>query len=167
MIPLVEFLSRLARCAFGSALVEATIYVPIAISLMVGGVDFGRAFFADATVGKSVRDAARYLASLPIPPTNPTRVGCSTWAIKNAKYLAVYGKVSPNDGDPALISGWMANFTSGITVPDTKVKVDCSDASKILVRAHASYIPLMLGAVLPGIGTLSLSAQHEEQAVGG
>ena len=47
-------------------MVETTIYMPIVISLMVGGVDFGMAFSAHATVGKSVRDAARYLGSLPI-----------------------------------------------------------------------------------------------------
>src|SRR5262245_12448449 len=107
MTSFVEFLCRLARCSSGSAVVEATIYIPIVISLMIGGVDFGMAFYADATVGKSVRDAARYLASLPIPPTSAARVGCSTWAITKAQNLAVFGNLS-GTGSP-LITGWQAN----------------------------------------------------------
>ena len=98
MTSLGEFLSRLVRCSSGSALVEATLYMPIAISLMVGGVDFGMAFSAHATVGKSVRDAARYLGSL---PTWPTPVACSTdWAITNAKNLAVLWKHWTGTGKP-------------------------------------------------------------------
>jgi len=73
------------------------------ISLLVGGVDLGVAFSAHATVVKSVRDAARYLGSL------PTTAACSTWAIANAKNLAVFGRLSPGDGDSALISGWQTD----------------------------------------------------------
>ena len=156
MTLLVEFLSRLARCSSGSAMVETAITIPIMISLMVGGVDFGMAFSAHATVGKSVRDAARYLGSL------PTTAACRTWAIANAKNLAVFGKLNPGTGDSALISGWQ---TDGGT--DNNVSVDCSNPSIIIVSAKAPYNTLMLGAVLPGIGTLTLSAQHEEQSIGG
>ena len=144
-------------------MVETAIIMPIVISLMVGGVDFGMAFSAHATVGKSVRDAARYLGSL------PTTAACSTWAIANAKNLAVYGKLNPVVSDPPLttddrplISGWQ---TDGGT--NNNVSVDCSNPSIIIVSAKAPYNTLMLGAVLPGIGTITLSAQHEEQSIGG
>jgi Flp pilus assembly protein TadG len=153
MTSLAAFLSRLVRCSSGSALVEATIVIPIVISLMVGGVDFGLAFYANATVGKSVRDAARYLGSLPSGAT------CNSWAIMNAKNLAVYGKLTPVLGDPALISGWLPNGGA-----NNNVTVNCS--STIVVSARAPYTTLMLGAVLPSIGTLILSAKHEEQSVG-
>lgn len=156
MISLVEFLSRLARCSSGSALVEATITIPIIISLMVGGVDFGMAFSAHATMGKSVRDAARYLGSL------PPSVACSNWAIANAKNLAVYGKVRYVAGDSPLITGWQ---TDGGT--KNNVSVDCSTPSVIVVSATVPYNTLMLAAVLPAIGTLTLSTQHEEQSIGG
>jgi Flp pilus assembly protein TadG len=156
MTSLAEFLSRLVRCSSGSAMVETAIIIPIMISLMVGGVDFGMAFSADATVGKSVRGAARYLGSL------PTTAACSTWAIANAKNLAVFGKLRPGTGDSALISGWQ---TDGGT--NNNVSVDCSTPSKIIVSAKAPYNTLMLGAVLPRIGTITLSAQHEEQSIGG
>jgi Flp pilus assembly protein TadG len=156
MTSLVEFLPRLARCSSGSAMVETTVILPIIISLMVGGVDFGMAFSAHATVGKSVRAAARYLGSL------PRMAACSTWAIANAKNLAVFGKLNPGAGDSALISGWQ---TEGGT--DNNVSVDCSTPSIIIMSAKAPYNTLMLGALLPGIGTITLSAQHEEQSIGG
>ena len=61
MRTLFKFLLQLARSSSGSALVEMTIIVPVAISLMAGGVDFGWALSTQATGSKSVRDAARYL----------------------------------------------------------------------------------------------------------
>ena len=137
-------------------MVESAITLPLMISLMVGGVDFGMAFSTHATVGKSVRNAARYLGSL------PTTAACSTWAIANAKNLAVFGKLSPGAGDSALISGWQ---TDGGT--KNNVTVDCSNPLVIVVSGRAPYSTLMLGAVLPGIGTITLSAQHEEQSIGG
>ncbi len=136
-------------------MVETAITIPIMISLMVGGVDFGMAFSAHATVGKSVRAAGRYLGSL------PTTAACSAWAIANAKNLAVFGKLSPGAGDSALISGWQ---TDGGT--DNNVSVDCSTPSIIIVSAKAPYNTLMLGAVLLDGGTITLSAQHEEQLIG-
>jgi Flp pilus assembly protein TadG len=156
MTSLVELIFRLARCSSGSALVETAIILPIMISLMVGGVDFGMAFSAHAAVGKSVRDAARYLGSL--PPT----AACSTWAIANAKKLAVFGKLNPGPDDTALISGWQTDGGTG-----NNVSVDCSTPSVVIVSAEAPYRTLMLGAVLPRIGTMTLSAQHEEQSIGG
>ena len=156
MTSLIEFLSRLARCSSGSAMVETAITMPIMISLMVGGVDFGMAFSAHATIGKSVRDAARYLGGL------PTTAACSTWAIANAKNLAVFGKLNPGAGDPGLISGWQTDGGTG-----NNVSVDCSTPSIIIVSAKAPYRTLMLSAVLPRIGTITLSAQHEEQSIGG
>src|SRR5262245_25863739 len=116
MTSLGEFLSRLVRCSSGSALVEATIYMPIAISLMVGGVDFGTGFPARATIGKSVRYASRFLGSL---PTWPTPVACNGWAIANAKNLAVFGNMA-GTGSP-LIPGWQ---TTDVTI--SFQPTDCS-----------------------------------------
>ena len=45
MRSLFKLLVRLARCSSGSALVEMTVVVPVAISLMAGAVDFGMAVF--------------------------------------------------------------------------------------------------------------------------
>src|SRR5262245_8960648 len=114
MRSLFKFLLRLARCSSGSALVEMTIVVPVAISLMVGGVDFGLALSTQATAAKSVRDAARYLASL--------RAGECDGQITSAKNLAVYGNLA-GTGHP-LVPNWNAsggtnnhvNITCGSTI---------------------------------------------------
>src|SRR3974390_1049306 len=103
MNSMARYLSRVVRCTRGSATVEMALIMPIMISLMVGGVDFGMAFSAHATMGKSVRNAARYLGSL------PKAAACSSWGIANAKNLAVFGKVGPGADDSALISGWRTN----------------------------------------------------------
>src|SRR3974390_2423961 len=103
MNSMAQYLSRIVPCTSGSATVEMAFIMPIMISLMVGGVDFGMAFSAHATMGKSVRNAARYLGSL------PKAAACSSWAIANAKNLAVFGKVGPGADDSALISGWRTN----------------------------------------------------------
>src|SRR5829696_5308912 len=50
------------RCTSGAAVLEAAVVLPLAIALMVGGVEFGRAIFNYHTVDKSLRNATRYLA---------------------------------------------------------------------------------------------------------
>ena len=139
---------------------EATIYMPIAISLMVGGVDFGMALSVHATVGKSVRDAGRYLGSL---PTWPTPVACTLWAQTRAQHLAVYGTLDTVPGETPLIPGWR---TTDVTI--SFQPADCSNPNYIItVSATARYTTLMLGAVLPGVGTFTLSAQHLQESAGG
>jgi hypothetical protein len=126
-------------------------------------VDFGMAFSAHATVGKSVRDAGRFLGSLPTWPTAVACIGGPTgWAATQAKRLAVYGTLDPAATTP-LIPGWQP---ADVTV--SFQPADCSDPDfKITVSATATYTTLMLGAVLPGVATLPLSAQHVQESAGG
>ena len=154
MISLIRHMSRLARCTSGSAVVEMALIMPIMMSLMFGGVAFGMALSAHATIGKSVRDAARYLGGL------PRAAACSSWAIANAKNLAVFGKVNPGPPDPVLISGW--KIDGG---PNNNVKVNCSNPSIIVVSARAPFRLAMLDSVLCR-GPITLSAQHEEERIG-
>jgi hypothetical protein len=138
------------------------IITPIAISLMVGVVDFGMALSTQATGEKSVRDAARYLASL------PANVVCSTQALTNAQNLAVYGNQT-GLGLP-LIAGWSAyggpNNYVDVTFLDPNAQFQATGCntspSVIQVQAKFQYQSIMLSAILPNLGTLTLSAQHEE-----
>src|SRR5262249_40414463 len=108
MRSLLKLLLQVKRCSSGSALVEATLFVPVTISLMVGVVDFGWGFQTWATANKSVRDAARYLGSLPVSVVENTTthvwVGLPGWATTNAENLAVYGNTA-GSGSP-LVPGW-------------------------------------------------------------
>src|SRR5260370_36780360 len=95
MRSLTKCLLQLARCESGSALVESSLVVPIALSLMVGTVDFGQGLRTWATGSKSVRDAARYLGNLDflavVDRTTNAWVGCPAWAVTDAQNLAIYG----------------------------------------------------------------------------
>ena len=157
MRSLRKFLLRLAPCSSGNAMVEMALIVPVAISLMAGGVDFGWWVSTQAASSKSVRDAARYLASLP----TPINVCSNSQAVANAESLAVYGKLGGVDGvDTPLIPGWLI---SGGT--NNNVTVSCSGSS-VIVTAAVPYKSLILTSFLPIAGTYTLSAQHEEVQVG-
>jgi Flp pilus assembly protein TadG len=149
MRSLFKFLLQLARCSSGSALVEMTVVVPIAISLMVGGVDFGLALSTQATASKSVRDAARYLGSL--------RASDCAGAIASAQNLAVYGNLA-GTGNP-LVPNW--NALGGT---NNHVNVTCG--STVIVSANIPYTSIIRTAFLPN-GTYTLRTQHEEPQVGG
>lgn len=147
MNSLLKLLLQLTRCTSGTALVEMTIILPVAISLMAGGVDFALALSTQTTADKSVRDAARYLGSL------SATTGCPSWAIANAKNLAVTGQLS---GGTAIISGWQT----------TQVSATCV-GGVVTVAATVTYQSIILATFLPIAGTYTLSTQHEERQVGG
>ena len=159
MRSLFKFLLRFASCSSGSALVEMTIVVPVAISLMAGGVDFGLALSTQATGSKSVRDAARFLGSLRwaggVPCSWPTVGGVS--AHDAAKHLAVYGQLT---GGTALIGGW--------TTSDVTVGCDSTtDPVTVTVSATFPYNSIIVATFLPIASTYTLRTQHKEPQVGG
>ena len=147
---LIKPLLQLARCSSGSALVEMTVVVPVAISLMAGGVDFGLALSTQATAAKSVRDAARYLGSL--------RAGDCDSERAKAQNLAIYGNLS-GTGDP-LVPDW--NATGGT---DNNVNITCGPT--IVVSAKIPYTSIFHATFLPIASTYTLHTEHQEPQVGG
>jgi hypothetical protein len=156
-------LSEIWRAKEGTALIEMTIVFPVILLLMIGTVDFGMAFSDDATLGKSVRDAGRYLASL---PGTMFSSGCPAWAQQNATDLVVYGKfpvvTTGTDADQSLISGWSSSPPDGSA--GNNVTISCTSTA-ISVSANAPYNTLMLSVLFGGAATLTLSAQHNEVVV--
>jgi hypothetical protein len=130
-----------------------TLVVPMAISLMAGGVDFGMALATQATGSKSVHDAARYLGTLP-----PSAV-CG-WGQTNAKNLAVYGNLDGTGN--TLITGWS---TTNITI--TTSPAGCAAGyTTIIVTATIPYTSIILASFLPISSTFNMSTQHEEPSIG-
>jgi len=166
MRSLIKPLLQLARCSSGSALVESAFAMPIAIFLMVGIVDFGMAFTTWATGSKSVRDAARYLGSLPPAvmkdPTDPTGAtwltDCPSWAKTNAENLAVKGNIAGSGS--ALVPNWQVSGGA-----NNNITVDCSTLPSIIVAAKFPFSPVM--PFVSFTFTVTLSAQHTERSVGG
>jgi Flp pilus assembly protein TadG len=144
---------RLIRSEAGTATIEGIIVMPLAISLMVGGVEFGRIFSAYSTADKSMRSAGRYLARVP-----PAAI-CS-WGSANARNLAVYGQTF-NTGSP-LLPGW----TTGTV---TLVRPDCgagfADPLVIELRAAIPFTLQMLDA-FGFSNTVTLNVRHEERHIG-
>jgi Flp pilus assembly protein TadG len=118
----------------GTAFVEMTIMAPLLISLALGVADFGRALVHHHILNKSMRDAGRFLARVPVDCPS----GASTGSVTNgsdvttAKNLALNG--APTGGSPKL--GYWTNPAS-ITV-----QVDCFDNSSGTYRGRTE-IPLI------------------------
>lgn len=160
MRSLRKLLRRVAGCTAGNALLEATIVMPLILSLMAGTVDFGLALSTQATLSKSVRNAARYLATVP-----PSAV--CTWGLVNAQNLAVYGKLDPVHGvDQPLIPGWNANGGS-----DNYVRLgsntNCAEPVVIQLQARVPLQTYFLSIALRNAEVLALSAEHEERLTSG
>ena len=155
---------KLLRCTSGTAALEGAIVMPIAIILMAGGVEFGRIFSAYGTAGKSMRDAARYLARVPDSDAsgNLTSTYICGWGLTNAQNLAVYGKINPTNSDQPLITGW---DPSTVTLQSP----DCSGtpASPIIIQLQAAvpYSGFMFGAI--GLSNnWTLNVKHQERSIG-
>jgi Flp pilus assembly protein TadG len=119
-------------------MLEAAIVMPVAISLMIGGIEFGNLFLRYGTAAKSARDAARYLARVPLAKlcdTGPT--GVQTIATN----LAVYGNAS-GTGDPLIPPPNPGPPPSGSTI---NLTVDCGNPVNVTVQAVVPNTPLMFG----------------------
>jgi hypothetical protein len=137
---LFDLLRRLARCTSGTATLEATIVLPVAISLMTGGIEFGNFYSTYGTAAKSVRDAARYLARVPTRDAlgNLTGAICAGgWGLTNATNLAIYGNLS-GTGTPLIPT------TTTITTPGIG---DCNNPTDITLQANVPYTPLMFSGI--------------------
>ncbi len=161
MKPVFKFFLRFAHCTSGSALAEMTLIVPVAVALMAGVVDFSNALVKQATAGKSVRDAARYLASLPAVAICPS--SGTGWGVSNAQNLVVYGNIA-GTGNP-LISGWS---TSDVTISAPSCQTNPPVPFNITVTATFSYSPIIITNLVPGSASataLTMSATDEEASV--
>jgi Flp pilus assembly protein TadG len=122
----------------GVAALEFAIALPVLLLLLVATAEVGRLLSQYDTLTKSVRDAARYLAS--------NALGGSTGVVvitpqvqSQTQNLVVTGNVNGTGG--AVLPGLVA----------TNVTVATVDSAHVSVSAAYNYQPL-LGAVLPTFG---------------
>ena len=172
MNSLLKLLLRLARCTSGTAALEGALVLPVAISLMAGGVEFGRVYSTASTADKSMRDAARYLARMPcdggLAGVCTAAAAICGWGLTNAKYLAVYGKIAVNKDsngnvtDQPLIPNWS---TSNITLQQPGDCTSLPNPVIIQLKASVPFTAVMLSAV--GLSnTVTMHVQHEERWIG-
>lgn len=143
----------------GSVIVEAAMILPVVMVLLCGLAETARATLHQHRLAESVREAARYLARVPLAcPAG----GDSNWATarSNAQHLAATGRVS---GGQPLVTGWTdASFTIADPVCETW---SGRAVQLITVSANIPYQDLGLLRVL-GLDAVRLGASHQQLHIG-
>jgi Flp pilus assembly protein TadG len=139
-----QSISRLLRNTGGSSLIEMALVMPVLLLLLVGAVDFGRAYYVAIEVNSAAHSAALYGSQ------NPT----DTIGMVNAANLDVTDV-------PSLVT----TPTSSCECYDgstcgTSTSSPCADGNavyKVQVKTAATYIPILS---YPGIpSSIPLSSQ--------
>jgi Flp pilus assembly protein TadG len=159
---------RFLKDSRGISLIEMTLVTPLLISLGLGVAEFGRALQHHQIMNKAMRDAARFLARVPVVCASGAATGTVTNAadVTTAKNLALNG--APTGGTPR-VSYW--TDPASITV-----QVDCFDNTAgvyrgqpgiplITVSASVSYQDLGFLDAL-GLSAPTFTARHQEMHVG-
>jgi Flp pilus assembly protein TadG len=163
----LDKISSFTREVSGSALVEATILLPLLMALFGGVYEFGFYFYREQLITTGVRDAARYLALSCDPTSSSTQT--------DAKNLAVTG--SP-DGGTARVPGWDSGSIN-VTVSfvhdnndsyqsTTSSCLRTVGASILIVTVSTRFSEPSLGFLdLIGLKSLGINVSHQERWVGG
>lgn len=149
----------------GAVLVEFTLVAPLLIFLTLGTFEFGRALQQHHVLDKGVRDAARYLARVPLTCSGGTYTWGDATDLTNAKNLVVTG--STTGGSPII---------SNLSDSDIQISVNCIDNSAgtyrgypeipvVTVTARVTYQDFGFLAAL-GLSAPTFSASHEELSIG-
>ena len=119
----------------GSALIEASIVLPLLLALIGGVLEFGFFFYQEQLITVGVRDAARYLA-LTHDPTSVTNQS-------DARNLAVTGSV---DGGASRVPGWTGDAVSVTITPWDNSDGTLSGGTIIpIVTVSTSFVEFFLG----------------------
>jgi Flp pilus assembly protein TadG len=90
---MASLLKKLIGDERGSAIVEAAFTFPLLVTFGFGVFEFSNAFYDHQEITTGIRDAARYLARVPVPITGANET--------EAKNLAVFG-----GGANPRVQGW-------------------------------------------------------------
>jgi Flp pilus assembly protein TadG len=152
----------------GSALLEAAVLTPMLFSLSFGVMEFSFYFYQQQLIESGVRDAARYLARVPITTsgatpctqTDPTGTSYKT----NAENIAIYGATS---GTTQRVHGWTGPVT--ITCPTTDNSAGTYEGGTTIytISATTSFSDPALGFFgLLQLSAPSISVTHKERYIG-
>jgi hypothetical protein len=158
-----RMMQSLWRNMEGSALVEATVVVPVLFTLTFGVYEFSWVFYTHQLVSAGIRDAARYVARSPPPPGMSTPCGSAT--ITDAQNLATTGQIT--SGGFARVKDWTA----------ASVNVDCASVNNsggtyrggstiTIVTVSTSFVDNSFGFFpFLGLTVPTISVSHSERAI--
>lgn len=159
---------NLLRDRRGTSIIEMTLLTPLLISLGLGIAESGRAFQHHHVMNKAMRDAARFLARVPVTCAS----GATTGTVDNAADVTMAKNLALN-GAPAGGTPRVSYWTDPASIT---VQVDCFDNSAgtyrgqpgiplITVSASVAYNDLGFLDAL-GLSTWTFTARHQQLHVG-
>ena len=156
----------------GSALVEATIVMPLLLSLFLGVFEFSLFFYNQQLVVSGLRDAARYMTRIELTDGNldPCAQKDQYGALYTDDAANIATTAQPSAGGSARVSGWSAADVtiscSSSAALDAGNYADGSTAMTIIDVATSYSDPsLGLFATL-GLKAPMLSFSHQERFIG-
>jgi Flp pilus assembly protein TadG len=161
----------LRRDEDGSALVEATIVMPLLLSLFLGVFEFSWFFYNQQLVVSGLRDAARYMTRIEL--TDGNRDPCVQKDQNGVLYTADAANIATTAetaGGSARVSGWSAAdvtiscFSSAAL--DAGNYADGSTSMTIIDVATRFVDPSLGLFVSLGLKLPVLSFSHEERFIG-
>ena len=156
----------------GSALVEATIVMPLLLSLFLGVFEFSWYLYNQQLVVSGLRDAARYMTRVEL--TDGNRDPCAQKDQYGALYIDDAANIAttaqPSAGGSARVSGWSADDVtiscSSSAALDAGNYADGSTSMTIIdVATRFADSSLGLFATL-GLKAPMLSFSHQERFLG-
>lgn len=143
--------------------------MPLLLILMFGTFELGYFFLSEHVLQKSVRDAARFAARLPMT----SYPGCSPTADAEARIQRMARTGRPDDGGASQrLQGWSANNMTTVTLTCTAtgtytgIYVEFpTGVTKVRVSASVPY-PTLFGMMGLGASTLQLNAASESAVYG-
>jgi Flp pilus assembly protein TadG len=164
-------LARIVRALWrnddGTALVEATLIVPVLLTLVAGVYEFSWYFYKQQLVETGVRDAARYLARTAPdsdPPTNP----CSNSAnVTIAQNIATYGATTTALGAQRVATWSPSDVVLTCTTIANSTGNYLGAATIYIVTATTTFTDPALGFfAFLGLTAPNLSASHSQRSIG-
>lgn len=156
-------LIRLIGDRAGSAAAEMAMVLPLLLILIFGAFELGNYFMSEHVVAKSVRDASRYAARLPV-----TSFDCAAGTMNDPTPVQRLARTGNPNGTTPRLADWTAdNMTS--------VSVSC-DTSGTYAGIYAEFpmgVPVVtVSATVPystlfgmiGLGALTLNLNASQQA---
>jgi hypothetical protein len=165
-------LTHLLRDCKGTAAVEMALVVPLLLALMFGSVDLGNYFLSEHVVDKSVRDAARYAARLPLSDYPSCSVPSGGTAEQQAQRVARFG--DPSGSGNARLVGWTADSMTTVTIScETTsswatggIYTDFPNGAPVVTVSTTVPYDALFGVIGLGSATLNLNAQSQAAVIG-
>jgi Flp pilus assembly protein TadG len=160
-------LDRLAADRAGAAAAEMALVMPLLLVLLFATFELGHYFLSEHVVQKSVRDAARYAARLPLTsyPSCTVPAGTSTSIQKVAR-------TGLPDGTVQRLQGWSADTMTTVTVACsptgtyTGIYTEFPTGIPIVTVSASVPYPTLLGTMGIAIPAMKLNAMSQSAVFG-